>query len=313
MIHWGIIGFGRIAHKFSKSIENLSDGKVYAIATRSVSQEDPYLKEHSDIVIYHDYEELLKDPKVDAVYLALPHKFHKEWVIKALESKKPILCEKPAVLNSADMKEIKTVALKEKTCFLEALKTKINVGMDRLIEDIALIGKINTVEANFCSNALALKGTNSFLFDPQQGGALNDVGPYLIGFVLDLLKDEVVEVTSDLTIVDGIDEHFHATLTFKEGTIAHIEGAIDEAKERYALISGEHGKIMVPMFNRIIDYQIELNDGTKIERHYPLNGDDMTKEIAELQNCIQNNLIESPRHTLDDSIQIIELMEKIRN
>lgn len=313
MIRWGIIGFGRIAHKFAGSIENLPDGRVYAVATRSGGKDDPYLKAHPEVVVYKDYESLLNDPKVDAVYLALPHKFHKEWAIKSLEKKKAILCEKPAVLNSEDMKEIKAVALKEKTCFLEALKTKINDGMDHLIQDLPLIGKVESIEANFCSNGLALKGTNSFLFDKEQGGALNDVGPYLLGFVLDLLKDEVVELTSALKIVDGIDEHFHAVLTFKQGTKATIEGAIDEAKERYAFIVGDQGKIRVPMFNRIIDYTIELNDGTTLERHYPLAGDDMTKEIAELQHCLTQHLNESPRHTMDDTIEIIELMEKIRN
>ena len=40
---------------------------------------------------------------------------------------------------------------------------------------------------------------------------------------------------------------------------------------------------------------------------------DMTKEIAELQYCLTHHLIESPRHTIDDTIEIIELMEKIRN
>ena len=110
MIRWGIIGFGRIAHKFAGSIENLADGYVYAVASRSGGKDDPYLKAHPDVVVYKDYESLLNDPKVDAVYLALPHKFHKEWAIKTLEKKKAILCEKPAVLNSEDMKEIKATA-----------------------------------------------------------------------------------------------------------------------------------------------------------------------------------------------------------
>lgn len=313
MINWGIIGFGRIAHKFVGSIESLPDGKVYAVASRSVMKEDAYLQAHPEVIVYTNYESLLDDPKVDAIYLALPHKFHKEWAIKALEKKKAVLCEKPAVLYSADMKEIKEVALREKTCFLEALKTKMNDGMDQLIKDVQMIGDIKTVEANFCSDALALKGTNSFLFDKEQGGALNDVAPYLIGFVLDLLKDEVVDIESHLKIVDGIDEHFNAILTFKKGTKAFIEGAVDESKERYALITGEKGKVMVPMFNRIIDYTVELDNGVKMERHCPLIGDDMTKEIAELQKCIKQGLNESPRHTMDQTIKIIEIMEKIKN
>lgn len=311
-MNWGIIGFGRIAHKFAASIENLSEGKVYAIASHSIDKEDPYIKSHLEVVLYQDYETLLDDPQVDAVYIALPHIFHKEWVIKALEKKVAVLCEKPAVLSKQDMLDIKAKAIENNTFFLEALKTKINVGMDHLNQDLALIGKVEKIEANFCSNGLALKGSNSFLFAPMQGGALNDVGPYLIGFAMDLMKEKVINVTSNMVIVDELDEHFNATLTFENGAKAYLEGAIDEAKERYAIITGEKGKIVVPMFNRIIDYTIELDDGTRLERHFPLVGDDMTREIGELQDCVKQGLIESPRHTMDDSIEIIGLIEKIR-
>ncbi|MFR7385079.1 MAG: Gfo/Idh/MocA family protein [Anaerostipes sp.] len=106
-MNFGIIGFGRIARKFVKAIEAADEGKIYAIGSRSVSMDDPYLKEHPEVKVYKDYEELLNDPQVDAVYIALTHKFHKEWILKSLEHHIPVLSEKPLVLKSKDVNEIR--------------------------------------------------------------------------------------------------------------------------------------------------------------------------------------------------------------
>ena len=74
-MNFGIIGFGKIARKFVQAIEATDEGKIYAISSRSVSMDDPYIKEHPEVKVYKDYEELLNDPQVDAVYIALTHKF----------------------------------------------------------------------------------------------------------------------------------------------------------------------------------------------------------------------------------------------
>lgn len=105
-MNFGIIGFGRIARKFVQAIEATDEGKIYAISSRSVSMDDPYLKEHPEVKVYKDYEELLNDPQVDAVYIALTHKFHKEWILRSLEHHIPVLSEKLLVLTSTDVDEI---------------------------------------------------------------------------------------------------------------------------------------------------------------------------------------------------------------
>ena len=58
-MNFGIIGFGRIARKFVQAIEATDEGKIYAISSRSVSMDDPYLKEHPEVKVYKDYEEIL--------------------------------------------------------------------------------------------------------------------------------------------------------------------------------------------------------------------------------------------------------------
>ena len=61
-MNFGIIGFGRIARKFVQAIEATDEGKIYAISSRSVSMDDPYLKEHPEVKVYKDYED--KEDKI---------------------------------------------------------------------------------------------------------------------------------------------------------------------------------------------------------------------------------------------------------
>ncbi len=312
-MNWGIIGFGRIARKFVESSHYLKDHKIVAIGSKSVSKDDPLFIENSQVKIYRDYNELLKDENIDAVYIALPHKFHYEWVIKALNHHKAVLCEKPAVLSKNEMLAIKEAALKNQTFFLEALKTKMNVGLFHLKKDLPLIGNIKSVEANFCSNCLSLRGTDSFLYDPKQGGALNDVGTYLLGFVLSIIHSPIKMISATSKMYGEFDEHFNAQLFFENGAIANIEGAIDENKERYAKIIGEQGEIYIPMFNRMSEYTVSLNNGKVFTCEYPIYGTDMTYQIQELYDCVKQNKIESDLHSLDETIEIIEIVEKIRN
>lgn len=312
-MNWGIIGFGRIARKFVESSRYLKDQKIVAIGSKSLSKDDPLFIENSQVKIYRDYNELLKDENIDAVYIALPHKFHYEWVIKALNHHKAVLCEKPAVLSKNEMLAIKEAALKNQTFFLEALKTKMNVGLFHLKKDLPLIGNIKSVEANFCSNCLSLRGTDSFLYDPKQGGALNDVGTYLLGFVLSIIHSPIKMISATSKMYGEFDEHFNAQLFFENGAIANIEGAIDENKERYAKIIGEQGEIYIPMFNRMSEYTVSLNNGKVFTCEYPIYGTDMTYQIQELYDCVKQNKIESDLHSLDETIEIIEIVEKIRN
>lgn len=312
-MNWGIIGFGRIARKFVESSRYLKEHKIVAVGSKSLSKDDPLFIENSQVKIYRDYNELLEDENIDAVYIALPHKFHYEWVIKALNHHKAVLCEKPAVLSKNEMLAIKEAALKNQTFFLEALKTKINVGLFHLKKDLPLIGNIKSVEANFCSNCLSLRGTDSFLYDPKQGGALNDVGTYLLGFVLSIIHSPIKMISATSKMYGEFDEHFNAQLFFENGAIANIEGAIDENKERYAKIIGEQGEIYIPMFNRMSEYTVSLNNGKVFTCEYPIYGTDMTYQIQELYDCVKKNKIESDLHSLDETIEIIEIVEKIRN
>lgn len=309
---WGIIGFGNIARKFTRSITYSRDNQVIAIGSRSLSSDHDYLKSHPEVKLYRNYDELLEDHEIEAVYIALPHGSHYEWIMKALEHKKAVLVEKPAVLTSQQIVDVIDCASRNQTCFLEALKTKMNVGFLHLLEDIKMIGDIQTIYVNFCNDVRSLKG-KSYCFEKGQGGAIYDLGSYLAGFVLKLVDNPVKEIQVEGNIVDDVDEHFIAKLTFESGCIATLEGAMDEDQIRYASIVGNNGSIHVPMYNRISEYTVTLNDGETIHKEYPIHGDDMTYQINVLHDCVINHKIESELHDFEETRQVIEILERIHD
>ncbi|WP_236895683.1 Gfo/Idh/MocA family protein [Clostridium beijerinckii] len=314
MIRWGIIGLGNIALRFAKSLSYSNEGKLYAIASRTKEKRDEFYDKYNCEKVYENYNELLRDEEVDAVYIALPHGFHKHWSIEALRHKKAVLCEKPVGINSEEMKEIKKEAVLNNTFFMEAMKTRfipIISDIKKVIRNKE-IGDITAIEANFCNNVENIK-PGSYLLDKDQGGALLDVGIYPLSFVMDMIDSEVKSVKSYMDINEsGVDSYFEAKLTFEDGVIGTVEGAIDRNKERTAIIRGTKGWMEIPMYNRPNKAVVNLNSGKSYTIEKDIEFDDMYAEIKEVHNCLKESKLESDYLTLNESIRVMEVLDRIR-
>lgn len=99
MIRWGIIGAGRIAHRFVAALQNETDSQLYAISCRTQGKADAFACQYGNIKAYAGFDHIVNDPDVDAVYISVPHAYHKEWIIQCLKAGKPVLCEKPLCLS----------------------------------------------------------------------------------------------------------------------------------------------------------------------------------------------------------------------
>ncbi|NOW07368.1 Gfo/Idh/MocA family protein [Clostridium beijerinckii] len=314
MIRWGIIGLGNIALRFAKSLSYSNEGKLYAIASRTKEKRDEFYDKYNCEKVYENYNELLTDEEVDAVYIALPHGFHKHWSIEALRHKKAVLCEKPVGINSEEMVEIKKEALLNSTFFMEAMKTRfipIISDIKKIIRNKE-IGDITAIEANFCNNVENIK-PGSYLLDKEQGGALLDVGIYPLSFVMDIIDSEVINVKSYMDINEsGVDSYFKAILSFEDGVIGTVEGAIDRNKERTAIIRGTNGWMEIPMYNRPNKAVVNLNSGKSYTIEKDIEFDDMYAEIKEVHNCLKESKLESDYLTLNESIRVMEVLDRIR-
>lgn len=310
MIHWGILGYGNIAQRFIKSLAYSDEGELYAIA--SFSQNDKVREEHPDIHIYKHYQDLIEDPEVDAIYIALRHGDHYQWAKEALLQNKAVLCEKPATLSYQQTKELCELSKQKCTFFMEAMKTRFIPMVDEIKKVIhqGTLGNIQRIETSFCSDVPYHQ--KSYIFDQKQGGILYDCGVYNIEMILDFIHAPVVDIKVDFQEKYGVDAYDVIELTFETGQTALIECALDRNKEKSMKMICEQGVVYATPFYRPQEAIIEFNNGESFTGMKPYLYDDFYGEIAETHRCIAYILEESPRMTHQESLNAIHLIERIK-
>src|SRR5689334_21299678 len=93
-IGWGILGCGKIARKFAADLKYVSNARLAAAASRDHQNAKDFAREFGAAKAYGSYEELVRDPDVDAIYVATPHSHHYEQTLLCLNHNKAVLCEK---------------------------------------------------------------------------------------------------------------------------------------------------------------------------------------------------------------------------
>lgn len=311
MIHWGIIGAGNIARRFIKGLSYSQNGKLYAVASHTATKRAELKALYPEIVTYDDYEQLLDDPQVDAVYIAIWHKEHYEWARRAILKHKAVLCEKPATLSSIQMQDLASLAKENQTFFMEAMKTRFIPLIDDIKKELdsGVIGDILNIETYFCSDVPYQP--QHYLFDEKQGGALYDVGIYNVASTLDYIHSPLVKVRANCKKNYGVDVHDVFHLTFENGQKARIEIAIDEKKAKKMVITGTKGKLIAEPFYRPVQAIIITDEQRVIEKPY-MNDNDFYGEIAEVHRCLKEHLIESERMSFQDSILCMKVIEDMK-
>ncbi|MFU8793502.1 MAG: Gfo/Idh/MocA family protein [Acholeplasmataceae bacterium] len=313
MIAFGVIGAGNIARTFCEAVNGIG-GHLYAVASRDIDKAKDYQKTYGFDKAYANYESLLEDPFVDCVYIATPHGLHYEHMMLALDYGKHILCEKAFTLNEKQAKAVLDKAKVKGRFVMEALWTRFLPTVKEvltLVQD-GLIGDIIKVEANFCFKATL--GDENRLFAPHLGGgALLDVGIYPLTFAdLFLGTPENIESTVDLYHT-GVDLSSDIKLTYPHAT-AHLKASLGYNIPIEGFIYGSKGYIHMPGFfaaQHALIYNRDNELIKEIKHPHMVNG--MEYEILETINCILNHQLESPLMTHDKTLEMMRLMDTLRN
>ena len=91
---WGVLGTSFISGVMAEAINNDEGSELYAVAGRSQQPLDDFVANYSPAKAYSSYDDILNDEAIDIVYIALPNHVHHEYVVKAAQKGKAILCEK---------------------------------------------------------------------------------------------------------------------------------------------------------------------------------------------------------------------------
>lgn len=106
-VRWGIIGCGDVTEvKSGPGFQLAENSKLVAVMRRNGELAKDYAERHGVPNWYDQAESLINDPEVDAIYVATPPAFHKEYAIQAAKAGKPVYVEKPMARNYEECLEM---------------------------------------------------------------------------------------------------------------------------------------------------------------------------------------------------------------
>ncbi len=221
MLTIGVLGAAGIAPKaLINPAKRRDDVTVSAIASRSLTSAQAYAAEHGIGKAYGSYEELLADPEVDLVYVALPPSGHAEWSIKALEAGKHVLCEKPFAMNSEQARSMNAAASASGRRLIEAFHDwyhPLEIYLAELVSS-GRLGEIRTLDADFSANN-PFNPTSIRHVPELGGGALMDLGCYPVRWLRGFMAAEPAVVSAHAETNElGADMSIEATLQFGAAT-----------------------------------------------------------------------------------------------
>lgn len=314
-IKWGIIGTGHISGKFATALAILPEAELAAIASRDLKTATTFAAKYNVPKAYATYQELADDPEIDVVYIGTPHSFHLENSVMCMQKGKAVLCEKAFAINAAEAKEMVRVARENKVFLMEAMITRHVPLIKKVLEWIrdGRIGEVRMVKASRCARGVFQPGARQL--NPELGGgSLLDVGVYVISFASMIFKKSPAEVVGLGHIGDlGSDEQGIAILKYDKGEMADLSFALKTAAANEAYILGTEGYIKIyDVFAVPTKASLFINREETDVIEMPIIGNALNYEAEEVMRCLKAGLKESPYMPLDESVQIMEIMDQIR-
>lgn len=333
-VNWAILAPGRIANSMAAAMNGIIDGKLktadgntirlYAVASRNIERAKEFADKWHFKKAYGSYEELYKDPELDAVYIANPHAFHLNSTLGCLNAGKHVLCEKPAGCSRDQLDKMTSLARKNGLFFMEAMWTAFNPCIAEIRREIAAgtIGQIKNIDSRFCNRSPYDPNDRNYAPD-QAGGALLDLGIYNIYFAM-MLADfsPITAKSSAVRMLKGVDAWNSVNLTFENGIVTSFQSAMDvpsAGPTHDAVIYGTKGFITVENFfcSQSADVHVYKNiwggDSEvvrKIRQPFAVNGYEY--ELVHATECILSGKTESDVHTFKKSEDLCATMDALR-
>lgn len=266
-VRWGIIGPGIIARHFANDMQFSEYGQLKAVASRSAERASKFADEFHIPRHYGSYDNLYKDPEVDAIYVATPHNFHFGQSAAALRSGKPVLCEKPLTHTLRETQELINISKATGNYLMEGMWTWFLPAVKKAKEWYlqGRIGMIRQIQASF---GYPLE------YDPEHrgynpdlaGGVLLDMGIYTLAITRLFIPEDPLNMHAFARkAATGVDDDVNMLLEFKDA-VASLSTSFKVKLPNRAYIIGDEGLIALPDFWRA--RECFLYEGDNLADHY---------------------------------------------
>lgn len=319
-IGWAILGPGIIGDTFARCLREIPDAKLVAVGSRSLERSRAFCEKYGGTP-YGSYDEMLRDPAVDVVYVATPHHLHEQQVIACAKAKKNVLCEKPFTYSRASAERMYAACEENGVFVMDGLWSRFFPAWEGVLEkrqDPAL-GRLLGIVSSTAWGSTYDPDYRTFRLD-LAGGALLDAGIYSLA-VTTLVTglEEPCSIQSDTYFgPSGVDEQDTILLRYPSGTFAAVTcglcGHVHETKLIF-----ERGTIEIPRHRNPDRFRMYLgaarerwHTGVLEEYLYPYYDEGFQFEAQHVQQCLRQGLRTSPRVTPRETLLLMQICDEVR-
>lgn len=308
-----IMGAGSIATTMATTLQPLKGAECYAVAARDIKRAQVFADKFGFSKAYGSYSELLADGNVELVYIATPHSHHYEHIKMCLEHGKHVLCEKAFTANARQAEEVLRMAEERGLLLTEAIWTRY-MPMRQTINDIVrsgIIGKPTSLSANL---GYPLEHIERMVKPELAGGALLDLGVYVLNFASMVFGDELESIAATCIKLDsGVDAQETIMLTYKDGKMASLYATMLAQTDRRGMINGTNGYIQIENINNYESVRV-FNLERKVIAEYaaPCQVTGYEYEVMSAMQAIREGKLECPEMPHIETLRMMRLMDSIR-
>ncbi len=278
-LRWGILGASKFARSYmGPAIHAAKGAQLVALATSNPDKAAGFVDFCPQLKVVADYDTLLADPGVDAVYIPLPNHLHVDWSIKAAEAGKHVLCEKPIAMQTADFDRLIATRDTSGKLIAEAYMIVHHPQWHHVrgLVQTGTIGKLVHISGRFSFDNRADSNNIRNRADTG-GGALRDIGVYVIGAARFVTGLEGQEIGASIRRENEVDVFTRIAAQFGDASYsAYVSTRMHPAQEM--VFHGEAGliRVVVPFNARVFgEPVVELHQtahvggGEIITRRFP--------------------------------------------
>ena len=317
MINVAIVGLGYISKRAALGVKYSNKANLYMAVSRNINKAKEFAKE-LEIDNVGTFNDMLNDKNIDLVYLCTSNNVHYEQIKDCLNNKKHVICEKPMVSSSKEIKELFSLAKLNNVFLMEAEKTLFNLVNQSIKEVIksGIIGEVNTIVADY-SYAIDNMNydSNHWVFSKDNGGVLLDIGVYPLCFALLHTNSSIKNITSYCMYdnTNTYDKYANAIIEFDNNIIANITTSwlYQSPNRGTGYIYGTKGYIHAPAFWK--NNYFEVITDNNVDKIIVDQKSEFSGQIDHACQMIRENKYESDYYNEDMHLVLNGIITEIKN
>jgi predicted dehydrogenase len=317
----GIIGAGWPGERHAEGYIASGQAQVVAISDLEPQRREQFSRQYQVPRTYGDYRELLADPDIEAVTVALPNFLHREATVAALTAGKHVFCEKPPAITTAEAQEMAAVARQQGLVLAYANRRRFTPAANALLAQIeaGLLGEIYHARAVWTRTWGVPQGVGGWFTDPARsgGGPLIDIGVHVLDqawFLMGRPTPATVsgQVYHKFPALTQTEDSAFAFIRFADGRSLQLEtswvlaqGAEDASVHLYGTAGGA----------RLDDLSLDLyavGDYGRVQTSPRLPGGrwhDFVNQAIDFIRAVRGRAV--PRTPAEDGIKLMAMLEAV--